>query len=159
VQQRIKQVIIGVFLFFLGSSLQAEVNWIPTFKEAREIAARENKFIVVDVSASWCGPCRKMAREVYPDPEFITFTEGNVFMLVDAYIDKEGRLLAQQFDVQSFPAILVLNSDGEEIDRLSGGRDTKALIKDLQYLFDNPIPSKELFSQVRNLFDISISAV
>ena len=136
--------VLGLLLFLFSSSLEAQVNWIPTLKKAKEIAARENKFIVIDVSASWCGPCRKMALEVYPDPEFITFTENNVFMLIDAEEDNEGIVLAREFKVKSFPSILVLDSRGEEIDRLSGGRDTESLIKDLSSIFHYGIPRKEL---------------
>jgi len=136
---------LGLLFFLFSSSLEAQVNWITSFEEAKEIATRENKFIVVDVSASWCGPCRKMALEVHTDPAFISFTENNVFMLVDEDKDTVGRILKQQFDINSYPTILILDSNGEEIDRLNGGRNTEGLIEDLQSIFDNPIPSMDLF--------------
>ena len=54
-------ILLGLFLFVFSSSLQAQVKWVPSFEDAKKIASRDNKFIVIDVSASWCGTCRKMA--------------------------------------------------------------------------------------------------
>lgn len=125
-------------------ALAAQVNWVPTLSEARKLAAEAGKFIVVDVSADWCPPCRKMAREVYPDPRFQEFSRTQVFMLVDAYKDPEGRRLSDRYRVKSFPTILVLDAEGREIDRLTGGRGTESLIESLTGIFEHPVPAREL---------------
>ena len=36
-----------------------------SYEEALKKARSENKGIFVDVYTSWCGPCKKMAREVF----------------------------------------------------------------------------------------------
>jgi thioredoxin-like negative regulator of GroEL len=48
---------------------------------ATKQAAAEGKFIVLDISASWCPPCQEMTRAVYPSSEFIEFSKTQVFML------------------------------------------------------------------------------
>jgi len=132
------------FAMLSPSTWGADVDWVPSFDAAKEIAARENKLIVLDVSADWCPPCRKMAREVYPDSRFVEFSKSQVFMLVDAYNDPEGQKLARKFDVEVFPTIIVINAGGTEIDRLTGGLDTENLIRDLTSIFSNPVPYEEL---------------
>lgn len=126
------------------TTLAAQVNWVPRLSEAKKLAAEGDKFIVVDVSADWCPPCQRMAREVYPDPQFQEFTRSQVFMLVDAYKDPEGQRLSNRFRVKSFPTILVLDAQGREIDRLTGGRGTQGLIESLSRIFEHPMPAKEL---------------
>ena len=141
-----------VFLI-LTSSLQAQVAWVTRLDEALKQAAVESKFVVVDIGASWCPPCQEMAREVYPDKDFIQFSRGQIFMLLDAEKDSEGVRLSSRFDVHVFPTILVLNSKGEEINRLTGGRTAQGLINDLKEIFANPIPYRELVEKAKGELD------
>ncbi|MFH1573612.1 MAG: thioredoxin family protein, partial [Acidobacteriota bacterium] len=129
--------------------LLSQVAWVPRLDEALRLASAESKLIVVDVAASWCPPCQKMAREVYPSREFAEFSRTQVFMLVDAEKDSEGVLISSRYNVRSYPTILVLDTAGKEIDRLTGRRGTETLIRDLQAIFDNPVPYSTLLKQAR----------
>ena len=40
-----------------------------SLKDALAKAAKEGKQVFVDCYTSWCGPCKKLAREVFPQPE------------------------------------------------------------------------------------------
>jgi len=106
-------------LFVLPSCL-AQVAWAESYEDALKQAAVEKKFLVVDISASWCGFCRKMAREVYPDPEFVSFSRHQVFVRLFADTSPEGKTLAGKFMVRGFPTIVVLNAKGEEVGRIVG---------------------------------------
>ncbi|HSR50640.1 MAG TPA: tetratricopeptide repeat protein [Acidobacteriota bacterium] len=128
----------------MAVSALGQVQWIEKFDRARELAQAGDKFIVLDLSADWCPPCVKMDREVYPDPGFIEFSRSQVYMLLDAYKTSEGEWLRRKFHVEVFPTILVLDSQGQEIDRLTGGRTVEGLIEDLEAIFELPIPAKEL---------------
>lgn len=77
-----------------------------------------------------------MAREVYTDERFIRFSSRFVFMRVLADTDEEGAELQSRYDVAGFPTLLVLNSRGEEIDRIEGGRSAEELIEELGFIFD-----------------------
>ncbi len=147
------RVAVVVWVLWLGQSLFGEVAWVPTFEQAKRLAREENKLIVLDVSADWCPPCQEMARNVHPDPEFQEFTTTQVFMLVDAYKDAEGVKLARKFDVKFFPTILVLTTEGKEIERFTGGRTSKGLIEALQLIFDHPISFNELNRRADELED------
>jgi thioredoxin-related protein len=76
-----------------------------------------------------------MAREVYTDERFIQFSSRFVFMRVLADTDEEGAELQRRYKVLGFPTLLVLDSRGDEIDRLEGGRTTEELIEDLGFIF------------------------
>lgn len=128
----------------LPAGLQAQLRVVDDLATARKKASEEGKFIVLDVSADWCPPCQKMAREVYPDPDFIAFSKTQVFMIVDAYKQDQGIRLSRKFEVKVFPTILVLDAQGKEIDRITGGRTTSGLIEDLTAIFEFPLPAKEL---------------
>jgi tetratricopeptide (TPR) repeat protein len=138
-----------VFAAFSCSYLSAQVAWVAKFEDAVKQATVENKFIVLDIGASSSPPCQQMAREVYPDKDFIRFSRTQVFMLLDVENDPEGVHLAGKFDVNLYPTVLVLSSNGEEISRITGGRSTDGLIRDLKEIFADPVPYRELVDRAR----------
>src|SRR5262245_61023875 len=40
-----------------------------TWSQVKDEARRQNKYIFVDCYASWCGPCKKMDKEIYTQPQ------------------------------------------------------------------------------------------
>jgi thiol:disulfide interchange protein len=126
--------LIAVVLLLCVSSFAAEVAWVKDYDAALKQAAEQNKFVVLDMSASWCGFCRRMAREVYPDPEFVAFSRSQIFVRLFADTDALGQDLQDKYRVRGFPTILVLNSKGQEVGRLEGARDKATLIRELTQL-------------------------
>ena len=78
------------------------------------VASAGKRLVVVDVTASWCGPCRRIA------PVFAELSneyKGRcVFLKVDG---DENQSLMRQLGCSSFPTFLFF-VDGKEIDRFSG---------------------------------------
>lgn len=68
-----------LLLIFIGSCMALAVSaqgiefFHGTYDEALEKARTGNKQIFVDVYTSWCGPCKKMAKEVFTLPEVGTY--------------------------------------------------------------------------------------
>lgn len=80
--------------------------------EFKEVAT--NGVVVVDFSATWCGPC-KMLAPVY-DEASEDMADKAVFLKVD--ID-ESPNLAQQYGITSVPSVVVLK-DGVRVDMTVG---------------------------------------
>lgn len=81
----------------------------------------EKGITLVDFFAEWCGPC-KMLGPILEEVSDEMKDEAN-FGKID--IEKEVKL-ATQFQVTSVPTI-VLFKDGQEVDRIVGLKDAKAL--------------------------------
>jgi thioredoxin 1 len=80
----------------------------------------ENKTVLIDFWASWCGPCKMIAPHVEKLSE-----ELSDVAVCKANVDEEGELAAS-FGINSIPT-LVLIKDGEEADRIIGYREYDAL--------------------------------
>ena len=90
------------------------------FAEILKKAKAEKKPVMIDVYAVWCGPCKLMDRTTFVDPQVIAWAKANV---IPARFDAEkgeGRHVALRYAAFSFPTILFLDPDGNEIDRLLG---------------------------------------
>ncbi len=76
--------------------------------------------------------CRKMAREVYTNPKVIRYSRSMVFMRVFEDTEEEGARLARRFHIQGFPTLIILDSKGQEVDRILGFVGPEELIKALE---------------------------
>lgn len=111
---------------FLTPALAQENKGIKfteaSVSELLKMAEKENKLVFIDCYTSWCGPCKKMARDLFPQPQVGEFMNAN---FINAKIDMEkgeGPELGKKYNVQGYPTLLILNSKGEELHRLVGGQ-------------------------------------
>jgi thioredoxin-related protein len=73
-----------------------------------------------------------MAREVYTNPKVIQYSRSMVFMRVFEDTEEEGARLARRFAVRGFPTLIILDSRGQEVDRILGFVDPEELIEALK---------------------------
>ena len=100
-----------------------------TWKELLKKAAKEDKLIFVDAYAVWCGPCKKMDRDVFSKKEVGDYYNAK---FVNAKIDMEkgeGIGLARDFGVMAYPTLLFVNSEGKVVHRSVGYHTTDLLLE------------------------------
>lgn len=78
-------------------------------------ASADNKIIVIDFYATWCGPCKQLAP--YFEKWINTYGKAAEFQKVD--IDQE-QMMSEEYEITAVPTIVVLTHDGEEIGRVEG---------------------------------------
>ncbi len=129
-----------VFAILVMSTLSfaGEVTWVKDYNDALKQAGEQKKSVVLDMSASWCGFCRRMAREVYPAQEFVDYSRNHVFIRLFADTDPQGEQLSRKFGIEGFPTILVLNPQGKELGRVVGFRPSSRLIQELRDITRRP---------------------
>lgn len=109
--------------------LQASLAWCqgikfesePTTLEAAAAKAKgEGKLVFLDCYTQWCGPCKKMAKDVF------TLKEVGDFMnpaYVSIQIDMEstyGAPLAKKLQIKAYPTFIIFNGDAQEVGRFLG---------------------------------------
>ena len=97
-----------------------------TFAEAVEVAKESGKKIFLDCYTSWCGPCKMVARDIFPKK-----VAGDYFNqeFINIKIDMEkgeGPELAKRLGVKAYPTFVMFDSQGKEIGRLVGSRASAA---------------------------------
>jgi thioredoxin 1 len=98
------------------------------FKDALDKAKTENKLVFMDAYASWCGPCKAMQKNVFPDPLVgKVFDDKFVSVAYDMEIG-EGLELSAKYPVKGYPTLLFLSPDGNIVRSELGGRDAAGLI-------------------------------
>lgn len=90
------------------------------FAEILKKARTEKKMVLLDMVASWCGPCKIMDKTTFADPTVTAWANKSVIAARFDAERGEGRKLAYRYAIRSFPTILFLDSKGNEVDRLLG---------------------------------------
>jgi thioredoxin-related protein len=119
-------------------------KWYTDLDEAKAVAAKENKPLLVDFTGSdWCGYCIKLHAEVFDKPEFEEFAKNYVLVELDFPSKKpqppeekaKNKATQAKFGVSGFPTVLLLDAKtGEAYGRQSGygpGSGPKAYIEKL----------------------------
>lgn len=106
--------------FSLGSMAQGISFHSMTLKEALQRAQEEDKLVFVDAFTTWCGPCKWMAANIFPNEKLgIIYNEGFISVQID--MEKgEGLDIAKQYQVKAYPTLLYLNPKGEVLMRAVG---------------------------------------
>lgn len=110
----------GCLFFSHPSTVKAAgpPTWYSDFDAAEADAQRQQSTLLIHFHASWCGPCRRMEKNVLNTPEVIAALQhGMVAVKVDS--DRHPELV-RRFGISSLPADVFVDPDGRVISRQSG---------------------------------------
>lgn len=115
---------------FVNRPISSSIEWGDDLEAALSSARQGHTRVVLEFSASWCGYCRLMEREVLTDPR----VERELERLVPVRLDWSSEPgLAARFGVEAVPTFLVLSEDGNILGRSAGYQPVDAFIRFLQH--------------------------
>ncbi len=101
-----------------------------TFDEACAEAKKADKLVLIDFYTTWCGPCKKLDRETWPDTDVkALLSEKFIAIKLDAEKDTKT---AANFKIGSYPTVLLVKPSGDEIDCLVGFKPPKEMLSELK---------------------------
>ena len=127
---------IGALAFAQGMKFE-EGNFATILAKAK----KEKKLVFIDAYTTWCGPCKLMAKNIFPLQAVGDYYNSH---FVNAKIDMEkgeGIELAKKYNVKAYPTYLFVDGNGELVHRTLGYVEEKDFI---QFAKDAEDPSKRL---------------
>jgi thioredoxin-related protein len=134
----------SVVAFGQGIKFEKDLSW----QQLKSKAKAENKYIFLDVMATWCGPCRVMEREVYTDGYVGAFFNTQ-FLSAKVQTDQtsvdEERVkkwyaaaneISQAYAIKALPSMVFLTPDGTLAHQVSGFQDADKLIAEAKKALD-----------------------
>ena len=100
----------------------AAIEWMDDYEAARVLAEREDRPLMVDFGASWCGACEELDRHTFSDARVVR--EGQRFVPVRVDLSpgpdlEAGRALLARYDQRGLPLVVTHGTDGEEAERVT----------------------------------------
>jgi len=97
-------------------SEQPGISWL-SYEVGRAVAVHANKLMVVHFTTDWCGWCRKLEQETYPNAVVVARLNKCVCVKVNG---DRRRDLTLKYDVKGYPTTLVLHPSGHVLRTIVG---------------------------------------
>lgn len=136
------------FLVGMLGETSAQMNLFKgTFEEAMKKAREEKKELFVDFFATWCGPCKMMAEQVFSQVEVGEyFNTRFVCVQVDAEAHAE---LAKNYNVTAYPTMLFIGRDGKVLRRVQGAVPPPRLMKEAKIALGEGLSFEQLYEKFK----------
>jgi thioredoxin-related protein len=134
----VKNWLLSVLLAFALLSpvcARAENGWATDYKKAQEEAKSTHKLLLLNFTGSdWCGYCIQLDRAILSQPQFKEYAGKNLILTEIDYprrggpkwnaqsteLKKQNMELAERYQIEGFPTLVVLNGDGKTVWRYDG---------------------------------------
>lgn len=118
------------------STVYSSMVWTPlNFEQAVQQAQQQKRWLFIDMYATWCYPCKRYDHEVFSKSEVATYMHQYFIPLRRNGYQGEGNLLRRRYNCVTFPCLLVVNEQGEEVERITkfyGASEFLTVIKQIQ---------------------------
>jgi protein disulfide-isomerase len=104
------------------------LTWLTDFDQAKTVAQAHKVPILINFTGSdWCIWCKRLSSEVFEQKAFNDYAKKNLVLLKIDFprsikqTETEKRKnhdLAQQFNIEGYPTIILTDASGKEINRL-----------------------------------------
>ncbi len=80
------------------------------------------KGVIIDFYADWCIPCKELDALTFSDPKVIELSKDFVTLKADMTksVSPEVSALREKYKVVGVPTVLIINSIGQEVNRITG---------------------------------------
>lgn len=132
-------------LFAATESKPGGIKWEQWSDEVFERAAREKRYVILDLEAVWCHWCHVMEEKTYSDPKVIELIKSKY---IAVRVDQDSRPdIARRYENYGWPATVVFNAEGEgggivEIVKRRGFLAPEVMLSMLEEIIVDPSPVK-----------------
>lgn len=117
-------------LSFFQTQAQKGIDFFQgTWEEALEEAKAQDKLIFVDAYAVWCGPCKRMAKNVFTNKKVGNFYNQNFINMKIDMEKKMGRSFGRTYPVSAFPTLMYIDHKGELVHKVKGAQRVDGFLK------------------------------
>lgn len=145
-----RYMVIFAFLTLGWVSGKAQMQFFQgTFEEALKKAQREHKNVFIDFYTVWCGPCKMMSTQVFPDAEVAAyFNEKFVNYQINAE-DKNFADVVKRFRIQAYPTFVFLDASGKVLAQQAGAMDVTQFLRFAKRVNGELLGFEEMYNQLK----------
>ena len=133
-----------------------------SWEEALVKADQEDKLIFVDAYAKWCGPCKRMAKNVFTQAAVGEYFNSNFINMKLDMEEAESDEFKKSFKVSAYPTLFFIDGKENLVKRAVGGKSVQLLLqlgKDVIKSYDRSGDYAEKYESGDRSYDLVLAYV
>ena len=112
--------VMSVAVYALIPNKSEGIEWQPY--AGNQLSEIDTKGVIIDFYADWCIPCKELDTQTFSHPQVIQVAKQFHTYKADMTksLDEEVEVLRDKYKIIGVPTVLILNSKGEEVNRITG---------------------------------------
>ena len=108
-------------------AVEGDGGWLTDMDAARKLSAEKNlPILTLFTGSDWCIWCKRLEGEILSQDDFKSYASASLVLLkldfprkgeVSPEVKEKRRALAQEYQIQGFPTIVLLDAQGRELAR------------------------------------------
>lgn len=119
-----------------------------TLDEALKKAKEEGKMLFVDCYAEWCGPCKKMAAEVFTNTEVAAYADAKFISYKLNTEAPEHKNFVLKYKIRSLPTLLFLSPQEKVIDTNVGAMRVSDFMRQMKIVCGDALSFTQLYEKI-----------
>lgn len=142
---------IVMFLGFVVLSSCAEqappdIQWASSLEDAFQLASEKNQPIIAEFWSDECKWCKRLEDSTFTHQSVIDLAANMVFVKAEG---KKDTVTRERYKIAGFPTVILMNSSGEEIDRIFGYLPPEKFVSTIQ----DYLQGKNTLEDLENRFE------
>ena len=115
-------IVIALSVYALIPEKKESPNWQSFSQIKYEQSLNKNEKMIIDFYADWCIPCKELDALTFADKRVVETSKRFTSYKVDMTqtLSDETEKLRNKFNIVGMPTVLIINSRGKEVERLTG---------------------------------------
>lgn len=121
--------LILLITFFSALAAYKEVSFVDaSIEETKMMLAQSDKYSLIYFMADWCLPCQVLQEGHLRDERVIDYVNYSFISVKADYSEKSDIEWYDAFEIRMLPTLLIMDENGDEVDRIQNIRDTRQLL-------------------------------
>lgn len=120
-----------------------------TFEQALKAAHDQKKSVFIDFYATWCGPCKVMEQNTFPEQRVGEYFNDKFINCRINAEDKAVSAIADKYKVKAFPTLLIVDAAGTVIRSQEGGMNADQLLKWAKTAMGDMMTYEQMFEKLK----------
>ncbi|MBK8947139.1 MAG: protein-disulfide reductase DsbD [Ignavibacteriae bacterium] len=108
--------------YLLYPNEKKSLDWEYYSEQNYESALSNNEKMIIDFYADWCIPCKELDALTFSNDEVIKASQNFKSFKVDMTktLSEETEIIRKKFEIRGMPTVLIIDSNGKEVERITG---------------------------------------